>query len=535
MMKKILTNIPLILLILSMIYIGIMGVMSVDFGYHWDEALLIRYVSNSVETGVLLPSQYIYPSVYYDIAMMTVASHIFIDAVRTFVSDDEFSMDEIKDYVGTPAFKLELRSIFFLLCVLSGLAIYLFVSRLSGNTWTALLAALTLITSWEFVYHARWIVTDCLVLLFVSWAVMSQHRILISKDAKQRRFWLIVASVFTGLCMGAKYPGGIMIISLIVAVLFAYRKQDSNLFHLIRRVGLVIILVAVIFVVTTPGSVLEKSRFLRDFDLIVKHNSRGHGGYTVDQGWEHLSKLFIYIFTVMLSKNTILAIAASLSAIAGIVYLFRSQKKIAIWLLSVPVSYIAYMSSYRVMIVRNYLLLLPFLAVFTSLGISALIRAVKARKYLRLVLCGATLFFIICNISILTESAFSIIFPNTVTEKATLEKHITSSPKTIFYLSPTVRKLLTPNSLERYANIAESVDQAERFIFVSNEVTNWELYGANVPGRYETIWKKVEEVNYDYYPGWSGYRRVLEISTADRELKPLIDNVVLGIEAGQEE
>lgn len=525
--KKILTNIPLILLILSMIYIGILGVMSVDFGYHWDEAILIRYVNTSVETGRLLPGQYIYPSVYYDIAMMTVASHICIDAVRSFVSDDGFSMDGIKDYVRTPAFKLELRSIFFLLCVLSGLAIYLFVSRLSENKWTALFAALTLITSWEFVYHARWIVTDCLVLLFVSWSIMSQHRILTSEDANRRSFWLIVASIFTGLCMGAKYPGGIMLISLLVAVILSYRQQDSNLFHIIRQAGKVILLVAVTFIVTTPGSALKTSRFLADFHCIVTKNSSGHGGYTVAQGWEHLSKLFIYIFTVMLSKNTILAIAASLSAIAGIVSLVRSQKKIAIWLLSVPVSYIAYMSLYRVMIVRNYLLLLPFLAVFTSLGIFALIRAVKGRKDLRLVICGVTLFFIIFNISVLTKSSLSIIFPNTVTEKTALEKHITSSSKTMFYLSPTVRKLLTPNSLKRYTNIAESVGQAERFIFVSNEVTNWELYRANVPGRYETIWAKVEEVNWDCYPSWSGHHRILGVSTADKELRPLIDNVNL--------
>ena len=109
-MKKISINIPLLLLIISMIYIGIMGVKSVDFGYHWDEHMLIGYVKNSVETGTLLPGQYIYPSVYYDIAMITVASHISIDAVCAFVAGDEFSMEGIKGFVRTPAFKLELRS-----------------------------------------------------------------------------------------------------------------------------------------------------------------------------------------------------------------------------------------------------------------------------------------------------------------------------------------------------------------------------------------------------------------------------------------
>lgn len=498
---------------LSLIYIGALGVASTNFGLHWDEASVTGSVQKSFETGLLLSHWYNYPSVTYDVGILTALPHLALDAAHSFdITTSRLGSAELVSYLGDTAFKLQLRAVFFLLSTLSGLAVFLLVRRLSGSGWIGLFAALTLVASWEFVYHARWIAPDCLVLLFASFSLWSQYRLMDPQEADRRYFWITVSSCFAGLCMGSKYPGGIVLVPLLLAVAFAPREKDSRPFAVLRQMAACLMIAVFTFVLVTPGSVLEPMKFIVGVLGEMSHYAEGHGGYTVTPGWPHFSRLMAYLGLVLLSENLIAAAAATALAIVGIAFLLKTQMRTAVWLLSLPILYIAYMSMQRVMIVRNYLILMPFFVVFAALGLSALARASRSRPVLRYSVIGGALALVAFNLCVATSSSLSIVSPNTASKTSALEQRLGSAPGTKFLLSPACQALFDGDPAHRPANVVASMASADRFIFDSNEVTDWQQFAANQRGRYRTIWTRMHEVNWDYYPSWAGSPRVLEVS-----------------------
>ncbi len=47
------------------------GWLGVDFGTHWDERKLMKSVRDTMQTGIILPGWYNYPSMIYDLAILT--------------------------------------------------------------------------------------------------------------------------------------------------------------------------------------------------------------------------------------------------------------------------------------------------------------------------------------------------------------------------------------------------------------------------------------------------------------------------------
>ena len=76
---------------------------------------------------------------------------------------------------------------------------------------------------------------------------------------------------------------------------------------------------------------------------------------------------------------------------------------------------------------------------------------------------------------------------------------------------------LCPSFGPRPANVVADLGAAERVVFVTDEVRDWRQLAANRPWRYRTVWGRMEDVNWDYYPTWEGHPRVLEVSASDRE------------------
>jgi len=517
-----LTVVPSILLAVSLIYVGILGVISTDFGRHWDEPRIIKSVANSVETGLLLPRWYNYPSLSYDIALITSIPQAILNALW---AESGLKRDKVMEYLLSPSFKFHLRSVFFLLSICSGLAIYFFVRSLSGSAWIGLFGALALISSWEFIYHARWIAPDAILAFLISCSLASQYHILTTKCHRQRFFWIVISAALAGLCIGTKYTGGIVFVPLLFAIGLAHKTEPHRSSTTLLAVTSILI-AGVIFLVTTPGSILEPEKFLRHVLFEIKHYSTGHRGYTVAAGLDHLYKMLTYLFLVTPSKNAAAAVTASTLALIGIVFVVRTQPRYAVWLLSVPILYICYMSLQSVMFARNYLLLLPYLSVLTSLGLFALTRGARNKYPLWFLILGFSIFFLFYNLSIATRSSLSIFSRSAPPPRVALERHIAASPETIFYLSPASCDLFEVGSTERYTNVTSRIETSDRLIFLSSEVANSTLYKANVPGRYRTVWSQTEEVNWDYYPSWAGNHRILEISPTDRELKALIEEVI---------
>jgi hypothetical protein len=257
----------------------------------------------------------------------------------------------------------------------------------------------------------------------------------------------------------------------------------------------------------------------------IAHYSRGHGGYSVVPGWEHFSKLFVYLTTTFLSKNAALATAAAALVVAGAAYLVKTQARVGAWFLSLPVLYCVYMSSQRVMIVRNYQLLLPFFAVLMGWGLLAATAATRARPRLQLLVGTAAALFVVYNLGVATTSSLGIRRPRESSPGSAIEARLSSSPGTRFFLSAASLNAVGAEAPSRHANVVAQAARADEIIFFSKEISDWRVFPANVPGRYRTLWSRSDEVNWDYYPSWLGYDRALEVPAREVAFGPLIANL----------
>lgn len=331
---------PIILLAIALAVIGILGVVSVDIGYHWDEKKIISSVSDSAETGLLLPRWYNYPSISYSIGLITAIPYAIM--VKLGIKSN------LVEYFNS-SFKLHLRAVFFLISMCSGLAIFLFVSNLTKSRWIGLFSTVALLSSMEYIYHARWIAPDAILTVFITCSIGSQYRILMSKDKSRVLFWTIISSIFAGLCIGTKYPGGIILVSLFIAILL------NNAYNFRELFTLCFALVVFTFIMTTPGIFLDLFNFWKDLLYEIRHYKSGHGGYTVAAGFEHFKKIILYLLFVVPSSNVMIAAIFTLFSMVGVFFLLKVRLLTALWLLSTPCLYVLYMSMQKVMIARNYL------------------------------------------------------------------------------------------------------------------------------------------------------------------------------------
>ena len=141
-------KIPFALVVLIFMLISTFGVLSTGFGHHWDERQIIKSVINTKETGLLLPRRYFKPSIPYNITLVLAVTK---------------SIKQIRKL----SFNIFVRKFFFLFSICSGLALYFLAKDLSNSAWAGLFASLSLITSFEFFYHARWMAPDALLVLFI--------------------------------------------------------------------------------------------------------------------------------------------------------------------------------------------------------------------------------------------------------------------------------------------------------------------------------------------------------------------------------
>jgi len=473
-------KIPLVILVLFLITIGIFGVLSTDFGDHWDERMIFKSVINSEETGLLLPRRYFKPSIPYDITMIATAVK---------------STDDLLN------FKVSVRKVFFLLSILSCIPIYFFTTSLLENSWSGLLSALMLITSFEFTYHARWIAPDALLVLFVSCSILSQYKIITDK----KPLWIVVSSILLGLCFSTKYPGGIVVVPLIISILLS--KKYNWILLSLTIAGLT-------FILTTPGAVLEPKLTFKQIVWIANaYNNGWHIGYITKSWIDYFIKTIVYLFAIAPSKNIILSCMLFPLFIVGFMSIFK-KKTIALWFLSAPILYSLVMSTYTTMIVRNFLLLFPYIFILISIGIFSLYHALNNKIIKKSIIVFAT-FLILYNINIVKESSMSVIHKNTTQKEIELKKYITSHDSK-FYLSPECSKMID----KKYQNITTDIDSADSFIFRTSEADR-RLYMANLPKRYNVVWSLTNEINFDYYPTWYG-DRIMEVSMNDSELHNLI-------------
>ena len=356
--------------------------------------------------------------------------------------------------------------------------------------------------SWEVGYHARWIAPDGPLMMLGALATFAAAASLQSTGAARAR-WVVLATVATGCACGAKYSGWPLVVPLAIAAWHLPTMDERPARW--RRVCLVLAAAVGVYLITTPGTLLQPTLFLHDLAFEVWHYSHlGHGGYTVTRGPVHFWRMTAYLSTVLLSPNAPLALILALFALLGVRSLWVQSRQLATLILSLPAIYLLYFAGQRVMIVRNLLMLVPLLTVLSARGVAFSVSRVTsriARAAVLTVVVGALAF----NAAYDVRAVRSI---RVRSEGASLREFATwvgTRPAGSVAVSPRVEEQLAAAGLP--APVRGAPEQVEYVAYSLYEAPRYQVE-ANRRGTFSPVFGP-RDVNLDYYPTWSGDDRVL--------------------------
>lgn len=484
------------LLVALFVFTGYRGI---DFGYHWDERDSVLLQTRAmVAKGVFLPPEYNYPGV----AKLLVAVPALDDGLGALArgADLRQIFGAMLLAIDAADYLLQARLVFLIVSALAIIWVYLAVWVLTRRWWEATLAAAILGLSWEFAYHARWAVCDCILAQFAALCLLLLA--LYHRDGRAR--WLWAAAIAAGLAAGTKYQGVLLLapiaLSAVVQTPATIRKRA------VRVVAVGVICVGS-YLFTTPGTVLDPISFATSFHAISAQYTTGHMGYSVAPGFPHLGLLLRYLAIDLFSPYAPIAVVLFAAASVGAAIYCGQDRKFAAVLVGFPVLYAAYFcSKYSVFIVRNYLLLAPFLAVLSAFGLSEALRRLRwpAARLALPVAAGCAL---VANAVWLISAGESIRRRDDGTAASEAVAYVRDHPRARFRVSARVTALARQRGLAVPAN-ATQADGDEVVFFAKSEggpPTGWT---ANDPWLTRAVFGP-REINFNYYSNWGGSDRVV--------------------------
>ena len=495
--KVIKNNFVLISLLLLFVFVLWNGISGVDFGQHWDEHLFTTAVTRTLKTGIPLPKMYTYPSLCYHFALISIMPDL-IHAKFIDVSKD--SIERLIAFSQSYSFALRLRIIFFIIASLSLFWVYGLVLIWRKSRLEALLSASFLGLSWEFIYHARFAMTDAITMQFCILTIFCLFLYLNSKGA---RFLLKFTAVIAGLTFGSKYHGVAIIIPVILAIYLFPRKNTKKIGSLFYESFIVLLIFGFTYLFTTPGMILDPFKFLTYvWSTGIQNKEMGFWGYTTTSQLEHLSLILRYFSFAVFSKYSIVSSILFLMSLVGLVVMFKEERRKAILFTIFPILFLIYMSSLKAMIIRNYLLLFPFFAILASRGCIYIFNKVKYHSLPRLLFSLLIALLLLVNASWLVKSTLSIKDRKTTNYIKQLVTFIDKYPAMHFFVS---KKIAV--GLEHFDNkirenvILENSKGVKAAIFYASEIDDWRKFLANRHD-YTWTWFGPYEINYNYYPTW---------------------------------
>lgn len=510
---------PLLLVCFIAVFI-LTGRIGLDFGYHWDEQFALDVASRPLESGVFLPHSYNYPAMVFDIGSVSLLPKTIPFSIETAKETSpsynqpypllvsETRVAPLVEFARSKQHLLHLRGIFLVITSLTGVWIFIAVRACNRSGWEAAFAAGVILTSWEIGYHARWVAPDAIQMQFA--ALWLMFFALALHSTVRPLLWLRVSAVAAGLACGTKYQGGILLLPIMVyAATIAYTSSASRPLRAgASELACNFAIFTGSFLASTPGVVLEPLIFIQSLRAISLQYSTQHYGFTVGAVGEHGYLLLSYLGSVLTSHWPIAAVALSAAACLGLATAWKEHRLRALLFVCAPVACILVMICYRVMIARNYLVLTPFIALFTARGVFWLWEALAVNSWVRRLIVTACFAILVGNAMFLYVAAQTITphpprFGQDIV--AYLKKH--SGEK--FLLSPKAEQAV---AMEEGAvrNATADPNLAQRYISFADEASPLQ-YSCNRRGQYQLVSGPLE-VNFDYYASWEGAARVIDVS-----------------------
>lgn len=491
------------------------GIRAIDFGHHWDEHQHIGRTARYVSTGVLLQEDYNYPSLTVRLLAGALLPERLHGARQS--AGPERGLREV---VTSHAFLLRARSMFVLLSSLVGLWSFLLVWLLCrSSVWAVLGAGMTL-SSWEVAYPARWLAPDTVLMQF---AILTQLLALLT-SRREGILPVVAAGVAAALTCSAKWTGGIVLLSVLLAALFGPRSPARGSRHPAlaaptTRVLVACIAFAAVVLFVTPTLYLEPAQVVESLRKQVRiYGQAGHFGYDTSGFFDHLRLLLAYYVGSAPSPWPPGSLLLAALAVVGGLALARARREAAVLLL-VPVSLSLFMASQRVMIVRNVLLVLPIGAILAALGGRALAQRLSGTSAAR----AAPLVPLVCLAIVAANAGWLHRASGTIRDHAQVDvlrelvRYVDAHPGAVVNASVQLGGRLRSRYPERsFAPCvpSESSDALCAMLSTEAQGRDRKLWPANRI-HYRLLPSGPYEVNWDYYPTWEGPERIVMVRSAD--------------------
>ncbi len=509
---------------------------SLDHGYNWDEWKQTETVRDTVREVEFDQSRLAWSGVAFMPSVLVAVLHMLPELPGIVVEmrqrpDMPFTANrypslsawqvDIYRRTGGERFKAEARLIHVLLTVPALLWVFLTVLRVFPRRYLEASAAAGFLgLSWEVAQRARCTEVDAPMMQFAALTILL---ISVALTARSRAGGLVSAiglGASLAAVMGCKVSGVYMAPVALIAVLRIplWRGWRDRLV-LLGAFGLALVAVyAMVSPDTYTGPIRTvHSAFytMRDYASVNREHP-----YFVEAPFEHLGRVFVWLSCVQPSPVVPLAVPLSLVTAVGLVAVVRRRRAFALIVGLYPAALLLTMMNAPILQLRNYLQLIPILAIAFATGIIA-IRHHLRRPPLELAVglaIGAILLF---NAAFLFRADWSVRHTTRDSLAAEIEEELATTDHDL-WVSPRVHQSFEEALEARFdcqpgRPPSEMREPQVLFYYMDHHPRKWKSFRLGLSAR---IFAPLDQ-NYEWYVTWKGkleHHRVHLMSIESAEL-----------------
>jgi 4-amino-4-deoxy-L-arabinose transferase-like glycosyltransferase len=310
---------------------------------HPDEPWIVDAALKMVHSGDLNPHGFIYPSL-----------NIYLQAILF------YTVGFLEKCVGTAplsgipeiTFYVAGRTLNVFLSVATIIATFDICRRLV-SAWGGVAAACFIAASSLHMTNSFIITVDSSVAFWSSLSVLMATMIY-TRGIK--RSYYLAAGIFGGFTIGCKYTAFPIIVPMVIAGLYDARRQGSY-----ANIAIGLSAVGIGFLFSTPYALFDHAVFL-DTLFFVRNAYGGHLGAESMASTSYI----LYLKSLVLEGYGLMP---TILACVGLFLVFSRDRGMALVLASFPVGLFLFVGAYKTFFLRNLVAVVPFLAVFSGIGV----------------------------------------------------------------------------------------------------------------------------------------------------------------------
>jgi hypothetical protein len=492
-----------------------------DYGSHWDEHFLQTLLADGVTELSAWPRKYFYGSLYPAAGYVALAPDWIRSLPRLLPAarrvgqyagrlepDEEIRAIQaaLHERIQSADFLIRARMVFASFATLGVLATFAAGWRLGRGPWSGVLAAAALALSWEFNAHARHIAVDAMLVALVAVFLALLAHYLAPKPAERRERWLIGAAAVSGFATGTKFHALLLLVPLLGAILAREGRAQPG--GAARRAALCLGIAGAVTLAVNPGLLFDTVQVANDWGYTAKDYFRPsrplYDPYRSPDVLFHLREATLYVVAGLLSPFPLLAVVLFVVAVFGFVRRAERDAGGTLALALFVPAYVLALAGSGLVIVRNYLPVLPLLALGVMWELEALLSGDRWRRALALLLCTV---WAGANGAAIVSSALSV---RVAWDDAALARavhaYVGAHPDERFLVSRRLAAAATGAGVPLLqlpnARGIRSGGEFDVLLYLPAEYDG-QLPGATRVGYFRTVFGS-REVDYDYYPDWIG-------------------------------